>query len=590
MTRFLCTILCAFVTLATMAASPPDTRVALVEKGLRPANSFKGDPTWGLEERMEHYGVPGVGIAVIHDYKVVWHRVYGIADRTTGEPVKPDTLFQAGSISKPVSAFGALKMVDQKQLSLDDPVNDKLTSWKIPDNEFTKDAPVTLTHLTTHTGGLTVHGFPGYGVGADVPTLVQVLDGSGPANTGPIRVDKRPGESYRYSGGGYTVMQQMMIDAGGKPFPALMENLVLRPIGMKHSTYLQPLPPERLKKAAAGVLPDGQDVSGKRHTYPEMAAAGLWTTAEDLGLFVVEVQLAIQGKSKVLSRAMAEAMLEPVVPQSGRGFGIEDRDGTLYFRHGGWDEGFCAQVTAHRDRGDGVAIMINSNHPDFLDEVVRAVAVAYNWNGYGVLDKQPIPKIALETYTGRYRYNAEQSFTISKKGKQLFMQYVGWKPQELLYTGDGIYVRRERGGKITFAQEDDALVFQFLLGGDERQTHALMGKDERTPRELLARGRRDQALAAYRKLKADEDDAAAEGYLNRAGLVLLEKDNHDLAIALLEINCELYPESANTWDSVGYAYRAKGDVKKAMENYRKALIVDPKFPSAVEALAELKEE
>jgi tetratricopeptide (TPR) repeat protein len=303
----------------------------------------------------------------------------------------------------------------------------------------------------------------------------------------------------------------------------------------------------------------------------------------------VEVQHALQGKSKVLSRAMAEAMVEPVVPQFGRGFGIEDREGALYFQHGGWDEGFCAQLTARRDSGDGVAIMINSNHPEFIDEVARAVAIAYDWDGYGVLDKLPIPEIALQTYTGRYRYNAEQSFTISKKDEQLFMQYVGWQPQELLYTGDGIYVRRERQGRITFAEQDGALTFQFLLGGDDRQSHPRMGKEERLPREILAQGRRDEALAAYRKLKADEDDAASEGYLNNAGLGLIQRESHDLAVAVLEINCDLYPESANTWDSVGYAYRAKGDNKKAMEFYRKALEVDPKFPSALEAVAELQE-
>ena len=591
MNRFLCILLCLVVPMPAVAGtSPAAAKIAAVERGLRPANSFRGEPSWTLEERMEHYGVPGVGIAVIENHEVSWFRVYGLADRETGDPASPDTLFQAGSISKPVAAFGALRLVQQGKLSLDGPVNDKLATWKIPENEFTRQQPVTLTHLASHTGGLTVHGFPGYAVGEEVPTLAEVLDGSGTANTGSIQVDKLPGESWRYSGGGYTVMQQMMIDVSGTPFPALMQKLALGPIGMKRSTYQQPLPPKRLRRAAAGVLPDGHAVEGKRHTYPEMAAAGLWTTAEDLALFAAEVQRAIQGKSKVLSKELAGKMVEPVVPQFGRGFGLSVLDGAPYFSHGGWDEGFCAQLTAHRNAGYGVAVMINSNHPDFLSEVVRAVAIAYDWDGYGMLDMQPIPEIALKTYPGRYRYNAEQSFTVSRKDDRIFMQYVGDEPQELLHTGDGIYVRRERSSRITFAEEDGAIVFQFILDDSGRQSHPRMSDDEKTPRGLLAAGERETALSAYRKLKEEGDEAASEGYLNNEGLGMLDRGEHDLAIALLEINCDLYPESANTWDSVGYAYRDKGDRDKAIEFYGKALEVDAKFPSAVRAMVELQGE
>jgi CubicO group peptidase (beta-lactamase class C family) len=463
-----------------------EKKIALVEQGLRPAHFFEGDTAWTLEDRMEHYGVPGVSIAVIDDYQVAWFRVYGLADRVTGEPVRPDTLFQAGSVSKPVAALGALKLVEMGKLSLDEPVNEKLRTWKIPDNEFTKDAPVTLTHLASHTGGLTVHGFPGYAAGEEVPALVQVLDGSGPANTDPIRVDRRPGEGWRYSGGGYTVMQQAMIDAGGKPFPELMRDLVFGPTGVTRSTFAQPLPPDLLKKAAAGVLPDGSDVPGKRHVYPEMAAAGLWTNAEDLARVAVEVQNALRGRGQVLTKATAEHMLTEVDSGYGLGFGLQERGGGLYFQHGGWGEGFCAQLTAHRDASDGVAIPINSNHPGFLDELVRSVGVTYGWDGYGVLVKQPIPETAWKRYPGRYRYNSELSFRIFQDDDHLFMQYDGSEPQELMHTGGNIHVRRERSGRITFTEQDEGLAFQFLLGGDDRQTHVRMKEDERAPRQLLA--------------------------------------------------------------------------------------------------------
>ena len=565
-------------------------RIARIEDGLRPAVTIKGDPGWTIEERMEHYGVPGVGIAVIHDDRVAWFKTYGVSDREAGTPVKPDTLFQAGSVSKPVAAFSALKLVADGKLTLEGSVNDKLKSWKLPDNEFTKEKKVTLTHLLSHTGGLTVHGFPGYAVGEPVPTLTQVLDGSGPANTGAIRVDTEPGSQWRYSGGGYTIAQQLMIDVAGKPFPELTKELVLEPLGMRRSTYRQPLPPELLKHAAAGYLPDKSPVAGKRHTYPEMAAAGLWTTAEDLALFAVEVQQALRGKGKVLSKEMAQKMVEAVDDGYGHGLGVAQRGDHVYFTHGGWDEGFCANLTAHRDQGYGIAVMINSNHPEFMSEVTRAVAEEYGWGGYEVYDKLAVPEIALERYPGRYRYNAEQAFVVRRDGKQLFMQYVGSKPEELLYVGDDRFMRRERTAPIGFTEEDGASVFHFVLSNGERQTHRRLADGERVPRELLLSGPYDQALAAYRAVlkETPEEASVSEGYLNNQGLGLLESGQIDEAIAVLRVATDLYAGSANAWDSLGFAHREKGDHGQAIRYYQKALQVDPEFRSAVQALSELE--
>ncbi len=582
----------------TAAAAAQDdhaARVQRIEHGLRtldPEVMIKGDPTWTLEQRMEHYGVPGVGIAVIHDGQVVWHRTYGVTDRETGTPVKTDTLFQAGSVSKPVAAFGALRLVQDGKLTLDGNVNDTLTSWKLPDNAFTKGKKVNLTHLLSHTGGLTVHGFPGYAVGTPVPSLVQVLDGSGPANTPPIRVDKEPGGSSRYSGGGFTVAQQMMIDVSGKPFPELMQTVVLGPLGMTHSTYENPLPPTLLKHAAAGYLPDQSPVEGKRHTYPEMAAAGLWTTAEDLARFAVEVQQALHGKGQVLSEALAHKMVEPVDGSVGRGLFIGERMQHVYFSHGGWDEGFCAQLTAHRDDGYGVAVMINSNHPRFISEVIRAVAEEYRWGGYHAYEKMAMPDTALETYPGRYRYSAEQMFTIERRGNRLFMEYAGGKRMEMVHVGDGRFVRREKTALITFADENGKPVLHFALADGSHQRHVQMPDDELALRELVLFEPYDQALVAYRAaLQASPDEASlSERELNSWGLKMLEQDEFDGAFALLKINAELYPESANTYDSVGYACRQRRLHDSAMTWYRKALEADPDFPSAVRAVVELQAE
>ncbi|HMB29148.1 MAG TPA: serine hydrolase domain-containing protein, partial [Blastocatellia bacterium] len=278
-------------------------RIEHVEKGLLSSVLIKGDPGRTIQERMKFYKVPGVSIAVINNYKVEWARGYGVKDIETNEPVTTETIFQAGSISKSVAAMTALKRVEQGKIALDQNINDKLTSWKLPDNEFTAKRKVTLANLLSHTGGLTVHGFPGYAVGEKIPELPQVLDGAAPANTAAVRVDMEPGTKFRYSGGGVTIAQLAIMDIEKKPYPQIAQETVLGPLGMTDSTYSQPLPAETRKKAASGHRGDGKPVEGKIHVYPEMAAAGLWTTPTDLAKFAIEVQLSLADKSnKVLSK------------------------------------------------------------------------------------------------------------------------------------------------------------------------------------------------------------------------------------------------------------------------------------------------
>jgi CubicO group peptidase (beta-lactamase class C family) len=268
-----------------------DTRIKRVEQGLLPAVLIKGDPSWSIEERMRHWKVPGLSVAVVKDFKIEWARSYGVKDIETKEPVTTDTLFQAGSISKPVAAMVALKRVQEGKIALDENINNKLQTWKLPDNEFTAKKKVTLANLLSHSGGLTVHGFPGYAVGEKIPTLPQVLDGTAPANTAAVRVDMEPGTKYRYSGGGVTIAQLAIMDIEKKPYPQIAKDTILAPLGMSNSTYNQPLPDDWRPKAASGHRRDGALVPGKIHVYPEMAAAGLWTTPTDLAKFAIEVQL-----------------------------------------------------------------------------------------------------------------------------------------------------------------------------------------------------------------------------------------------------------------------------------------------------------
>lgn len=328
---------------------------------------------------MEKHDVPGASVAVIDDYRVAFADGFGAAGGH--KAVTPETLFQAASISKPVAAAAALKLVDQGKLDLDAKVNDLLKSWQIPDNEMTKDNPVRLRHLLSHTAGLTVHGFDGYPVFARLPTLVEILDGKPPANSPPVRVSSKPGEAFRYSGGGYCVLQQLLVDTTETPFPHFMHEQVLAPLGMSLSTYEQPLPKSRKGEAARGHLREQKVVLGGWHVHPEMAAAGLWTTPGDLARFAIDLAKSYAGKEgKLLSQEMARQMLTVEKGFYGLGLALRGKGQSLRFSHGGSNEGYRCIMLAYPMTGDGLVIMTNSNTgSEMFKDVIKLVGDEYGW-------------------------------------------------------------------------------------------------------------------------------------------------------------------------------------------------------------------
>jgi CubicO group peptidase (beta-lactamase class C family) len=359
-------------------------RIQRVENGIPPIPlSGNGPPMQlNIEKLMQLYKVPGLSVAVVDNFKIAWAKGYGVTEADGHTPVSVHTLFQAGSISKPVAATGTMSLVEHGKLSLDENVNLKLKSWQVPDNEFTKDQKVTVRRLLSHSAGLTVHGFPGYEVGKPIPTLVQIFNGEPPANTAPIRVEYVPGTKYQYSGGGITIEQQLVIDVTGKPFPQYMRETVFDKIGMADSTYEQPLPPARAAVAATATDADGVSIPGKWHIYPEMAAAGLWTTATDLAKFGIEIGLSNQGKANhVLDEATTQEMLKPQIDKASLGFAVGRFNNPHMFGHGGDDAGFKAMLIMFSDTGKGVAVMANSdNGVAVMNGAIESVAKEYGWN------------------------------------------------------------------------------------------------------------------------------------------------------------------------------------------------------------------
>lgn len=402
-------------------------RIQKVESCLPPPVVVKGSPTpcRTLRDRMTEMHVPGVSIAVVHNGVIEWARGYGVK-QLGGAAVTPETLFQAGSISKPIAALGALRLVQEGKLALDSDVNSTLTTWKIPDSAAAPGSVVTLKKLLTHTAGFTVHGFPGYAANTSVPTLVQVLNGVPPTNTAPIRLESVPGSKWNYSGGGFTVMQQLVLDVTKKPFPKFLQETVLLPIGMTHSTYEQPLPSKVGPLAAMPYMANGTAIAGGPHTYPEMAAAGLWTTPSDLARYIMEVQQSLQGHANhVLSQQVTKQMLTPGKGRWGLGVEIGGSESNQYFSHGGVNKGYESLFVAYEHGGSGAVVMTNAQGGSQLaSEIMRSIAVAYNWPNFrpAVRTEIKLDRAVLSRYVGTYELRPNFSVTFTLEGDQLMAQ------------------------------------------------------------------------------------------------------------------------------------------------------------------------
>jgi len=451
-----------FATLAACTGEQlPDTfaAAARIQDSLLPTILIRGEPptTQTLAERLTEVNVPAVSVAVIDGGRIVWAEAWGMADGGTARQATTATLFQAASISKPVAATAALDLVEEGRLDLDVDVNNYLLQWQVPANAFTAGAPVTLRRLLTHTAGLTVHGFPGYARSDDIPSAVAVLDGQG--NTAPIRADTTPGALWRYSGGGYTVMQVLLSDVAGQPFADLLRERVLEPIGMISSTYEQPLPEARWLDAATGYRPDGAAVEEGWHVYPEQAAAGLWTTPTDLARWGLAILAAYDGtESGVLSPGTARAMLTRGMGGWGLGPTV-DRD-RRWFGHGGSNEGFKCQLVVFFD-GRGAAVMTNGDRGhEVIRQILGTLAVAYDWQDFRPEERQvaTIAPQLLEELVGTYRV-AELSLDahIDLQDGRLFLTYPGFR-SEILPESDSVFFTRENGDRLTVTREGATVV------------------------------------------------------------------------------------------------------------------------------------
>jgi len=417
-------------------------RIAAVENGLGPRLSIASEDDAGLaidgdalartsiRRRMEFHGVRGVSVAVINEGRLEWARGYGYAHLADERPVRARTLFQSASIGKPITALASLALVERGVFELDADIRPYLKSWTLEENRFTEGATISLAHLLSHSAGMTVHGFGGYRRGQRLPGAEEILNGESPANSPAVRVDLRPGSRWRYSGGGYQVLQQMIVDSTEHDFRDVIAEEVFGPIEMRDSVYMPELTDELEERAAFAYLGDGSPVVGGYHIYPEFGAgAGLWTTAGDLARFAIHVQECVAGsEDAIISTEMARRMLTRTAGVFGLGLVLSQDDAELSFSHSGGNLGYRNYMFAYASGRRGVVIMTNSDRGDRLCTEIRdAVAEVYGWPDFRREQKvvQVLARESLVRLEGLYDLSGLFRLEVLREGGNLSLPVIG---------------------------------------------------------------------------------------------------------------------------------------------------------------------
>ncbi|CAN5594165.1 hypothetical protein BH23BAC1_BH23BAC1_43230 [soil metagenome] len=440
-------------------------KIKLVEENLGESIKTSNTPII-LQERMKEYNIPGLSIAVIKDFKVEWAKGYGFADLQKKIPVTTQTLFQAASINKSLNGLGVLKLVEQKKLDLDQDINNYLTSWKFPYDTAKTKSKITSKILLSHSAGLSVHGFRGYAPGEAIPDLVQILNGEAPANSAPVRSMFEAGTKVQYSGGGTTISQLLVMDITKQAYHQYMQMNVLKPLHMINSFYTVPPPANRTSLLATGYRREGGEVDGKFHFYPEQAAASLWTNPIELCQFIIEMQLALEGKSKYLSKETATIMVTPFMDEAALGVFIKNVGEDKYFNHGGANEGFRCQYYGSLEGGNGVVVMVNSDNGAIIEEIINSVATVYGWKDFYKPQIRLIVPVAddvLDTYAGEYQLAPEFKIKITREGHALKVEATNQPVFDLFAEAQNKFFLKVVDAQIEFLKDDSNKIAKLIL-------------------------------------------------------------------------------------------------------------------------------
>ena len=569
-----------------------------VENNLIPFVPVKGFKGWNIIDRMKYYKVPGVSIAVIKNYKIVWAKGYGLADTLNKIPVTTQTMFSAGSISKFLMAATALKLVDSGLINLDTPINNYLTSWKITENDFTKNTPITLRMLLSHSAGTSQSAYFGFTPNQPLPSITEILSGAKISASRPLVVNSIPDKEFRYSGGGSMIAQMALMDVTKKSFTDLSQQILFNKLGMQHSTFQQPLPNKFLKQCS-WAYSSASWFKGMPYVYPQQAAAGLYSTPTDLAKFLIDMQLSLLNKGKILSQSITQKMLTPqqnvsdgaYKEQIGIGpFLIQQTDNKdssgIYFEFTGVNAGFLAYSIASVTGGNGVVIMLNSGDDvnGLGKEIRRSVAKIYNWTNFLPKEIEPItiPNIELDKLAGRYKMSSNEVLYLRREKNYLV---------ENINDGNNIYCFPINKDTIVFTDFNIKAGFRKNEKGEvislqniyQQQPMPKMKDTEFTANEYLKMKDYNNAKIAFTDLKMNEYQITYLAYdlLNKKPL------DTTAVITVLAVAQNQHPKSSIVFSRWGDFYIKLNDKINAIKNYKIAQELDPTDQQTKETLDNL---
>ena len=457
----------------------------------------------------------------------------------------------------------------------------------------------------SHTAGTTQHGFADFYKGDNIPSILESVQGKLPRYDRPIEVDFEPGTQWRYSGGGYTIAQMALEDQLGKSLAELAEEFLFQPLGIKHTTMFQDGAPQFLTNVAKVHNEAGEVIKTGIPICPQTAASAMWSTPTDMALFLIEMQRALAGKpTEVISTEVAQKVTEI---QTTKGLGGWSMGWARYhrfgnrewFSHGGSNTGTGGHIYATMEDGHGIAFFGNGPNGirmPILDKLRSSIIEAHGWSLPNPYADQAlkVDQAAREAMTGLYFTPFQEFISIQYQDEQLFVPEFGIQPEEQLF----------RVNENTYAVDERSLFFQYRKGtrpgGSVEMTilavlpelqadepnfvFVKIAQDPIQPATLLEQGKVDQVKALFTRLPLAAD--AKERFINSQGYQFLRNEEVAAAIAVFQINVELFPKSYNVYDSLGEAYLAQGDKEKARHNYEKSLELNPENENAKRVLAE----
>ena len=550
-----------------------------------------------IQELMSKNGLKGLSVAVFDDYKIIWADAWGV--KYDSVPLDINTAFSTASIAKPITATLFAMLEEKGLIDLKIPINNYLKRWKIPVNEYNKDTPITLEHILSHTSGTTQGGFIDFYKGDIIPTILESVKGEIPSsNHKEIEITFKPGTNWSYSGGGYTVAMMALEDHLGRSLADLAQEYIFTPLKLQHTTMYQPNEKGFLTNVANAHNDKGEVIRTGIPITPQVSASGLWSNPTDLSLFLIEIQKALNGQdSKVISEKVAKRItdIETLKVMRGWSLGWERRYayGNLdWFSHGGANTGVGGHIYASMKGGKGIVFFGNGPNGiriPILDKLRDNIIRTHGWGfQYDWKNKEELPNTLISKIKGRYQdLTFGELFEIKEQDNKLYIpKFWNGVRKNLIYIGENSFITNEIPGKFKFIFEEDTIKVEYSRQSNVPSEIMSESIDGKLPNELALENNYQEALIAYQKLKRNSPQShiIKESTLNSFGYQQLGQKKYDIAITIFKINTDLYPNSANAFDSLGEAYMLSGDTTNAIKFYKKSLELNPTNTNAIKMI------